>query len=1630
MADGKISYTIGLDLDELNKGTAKVNQQFQSIGAEATKVGNDIDSSFKKVGQGIAAYFAVDKILDFANSIKNVRAEIQSLEISFEVLLGSKEKADALFNEMRTFASSTPMQLKDLAGAAQTMLGFGIAAEEVMPMLKAIGDVSMADTQKFQSLSLAFSQVSSSGKLMGQDLMQMINAGFNPLNEISKQTGKSISELKDEMSKGAISAEMVADAFKSATSEGGQFYGMLDKQSQGIKGAISNMESAWNDALNAMGESGEGLFVDITNVATEALKHWDKLAGVILTAAAAYGTYKAALMATTAYQSIMATSIGATTTATTFWTAATRAATTAMQSLKAAVASNPLGLLLAALTTVIGLFVTFKKKTDEAAQITEKFGQAADKATTRVKTLYSIIEASTASSKTHEKAVNELKEIYEDYGIIADKEKVTLQELIDKRNELTEAIRNESAERERANQLQAASDKHIENMNELWGDFEEEFSENMGNGIRTVMQTVFNEEVLGELSKFYKEWNEMEYEQAVGRSAMWTDEQKKRYDKLSSIMEAYKKRAIAALQELGLTQKEIDKVMEEAYGRQARRNEGYIGQLLEEEVHYGKVQGAVNSAADAMSNWEDANVRAAYQNKLNKMSAEELNNEIDALIVKVNSTPELAIWVKAYYDDSNLPDWLQGVKNMSTKDAVYYANLNRQNKGTWKPGEKQKRWNPITKRYEMFTEEQYDQAGAAFAVQASKGKTSTKPKSSPSSSSKPKKSSSHKSGTHSKKSSTGHKRTKAGRSSSSTTTKADPKEIAQDVKDIRDQVLEDVNRLNEELSVEIAEGVTSAMEEGRAKELAEIEDTKKAELKALEERKKDLRKAIIEANKDIWEKENPNAKNYQYTLTDDKAFDEFMKRYPEVKKQYDATLNAIESRGEQIEKEAKTASDKIRKEELEEQSKASIEFLKQWGDYEAKKAAITADYEAQIKKATTPSEAANLRMQLDKELKDLERTNLEETIDWNGVFSELEGHTKEYLQGLVEQLQKVIKEGTLPPDQLAVAQEKLREINAEISKQNGLFQFVGDRQREHTRLVQAEADAREVLKKRQEAEAEAEEALLAAQEAILGVDGDFGEIMEKFMTFVEALGEDVDFGEISSKLDDTILQFFEKGTPEYKQMVSLLETLRVSEAKLAQARKETKKATTDAKNAEDAAKRESAQKIADWFADTQQFITQNSIDEVPGFLDSLGLGDASEKASKGLSAFNNAAGAAADFASGNYLGAAMKGFNALMDFGDMLGIGGSSDKTLIKDIERLTASNEALRYAVDALTEEMQKSSTADALTLYQKITDDINKSMANTQEMMSRSAAAYDSGKLGFIGGTRSSNYRIDEKVTASQWARVSQITGASVKGAADFFNLTSEQMYKVAKEAPEIYGLIKSLADDGYQDAAQFMDEYIEYWRQLEEAQQSYYEKMSGTTFDSIVDDFTNALLDMDSTASDFSKNFERYMQQAIINGMVSGKYQEALKKWYESFAQAMENGMTEAERNSLRNTWDEIVKMGIEERNALKDTFGWSGTSSQEGSKRGFATASQDSIDELNGRFTAVQMSTHNIEEMLSNHIVNMDEVRRSEEGRSQQMSEMTNLIIIANNNLETIAKNTKELYGIREDIASIKRNTDRL
>ncbi len=292
---GRLFYATGIDNSQLQADAAESRNILHSIGQTAQDEGNRMDTAFGRMAKAAGGIFAIGQVTEFAKQIIAVRGEIESLQISFETLAG-KSKGDALFGEIRQFAVSTPMMMKDLASGAQTMLAFNIEVEKVMPMLRAIGDVSMGDAQKFNSLTLAFSQMSATGKLMGQDLLQMINAGFNPLSVISEKTGKSIGELKEEMEKGKITTDMVTEAFLSATAAGGKFHGMLEKQSHGINGAISNMQGAIEDALNDIGSATQGITMSAIDSATFLAKNYKELAEIIGATVLAYGTYKTSLI--------------------------------------------------------------------------------------------------------------------------------------------------------------------------------------------------------------------------------------------------------------------------------------------------------------------------------------------------------------------------------------------------------------------------------------------------------------------------------------------------------------------------------------------------------------------------------------------------------------------------------------------------------------------------------------------------------------------------------------------------------------------------------------------------------------------------------------------------------------------------------------------------------------------------------------------------------------------------------------------------------------------------------------------------------------------------------------------------------------------------------------------------------------------------------------------------------------------------------------------------------------------------------------------------------------------------------------------------------------------------------------
>lgn len=189
----------------------------------------------------------------FTGKIITLGAEMEQTKVAMEVLVGDAEKANKLFSQMNNFANITPFANKDIIETGKLLLSFGTKLEDVMPTVSMLGDISGGSADKLHMMSLAFAQMSSAGRLMGQDLLQMINAGFNPLKVISEKTGKSMGFLKEQMEKGRISAEMVKQAFVAATSEGGLFFGMMDKQSKTMAGMWSTFTGTIEHAMATIG---------------------------------------------------------------------------------------------------------------------------------------------------------------------------------------------------------------------------------------------------------------------------------------------------------------------------------------------------------------------------------------------------------------------------------------------------------------------------------------------------------------------------------------------------------------------------------------------------------------------------------------------------------------------------------------------------------------------------------------------------------------------------------------------------------------------------------------------------------------------------------------------------------------------------------------------------------------------------------------------------------------------------------------------------------------------------------------------------------------------------------------------------------------------------------------------------------------------------------------------------------------------------------------------------------------------------------------------------------------------------------------------------------------------------------
>ncbi|WP_250705078.1 hypothetical protein [Bacteroides fragilis] len=300
---------------------------------------------------------------------------------------------------------------------------------------------------------------------------------------------------------------------------------------------------------------------------------------------------------------------------------------------------------------------------------------------------------------------------------------------------------------------------------------------------------------------------------------------------------------------------------------------------------------------------------------------------------------------------------------------------------------------------------------------------------------------------------------------------------------------------------------------------------------------------------------------------------------------------------------------------------------------------------------------------------------------------------------------------------------------------------------------------------------------------------------------------------------------------------------------------------------------------------------------------------------------------------------------------------------------------------------------------------------------------------------GSSSLGKRIEKRLSKKDWDRISGAVGESVTNAESLLNLSAEQLKEVLAD-PKLVSVLNTVNGD----FVKYIQDIVNGSEKLEDIQNQVKEQLTQVSFDSVFDNFVDTLMDMDSSAKDFANNFERYMQKAMLTTMLGNKYKAELQKWYDAFAAANDNktGISEENYKKLQEQWNDIVTDAVKERDKLKELLGWtSESSSQDSTKRGFEAMSQDTGEELNGRFTALQITGEEIknQSVVQSQALNL--LTAKADTILSVNTEVRNIAddtrnLIANSYLELmqISENTgaivKPIQQMQKDIAEVKKN----
>lgn len=1281
---------------------------------------------------------------------------------------------------------------------------------------------------------------------------------------------------------------------------------------------------------------------------------------------------KAGILATTTAtikNALYAAGTKYTTTVVNLFSSAVRSSEKALKSMWAAMAANPIGALITLGTTLYSVFSMFGDETEEISADTTHFGETTSLTSKKVETLMNVLRNTNESTDAHKKAKDELIEVYEQYGIKCDNEKDNLETLKNKHDAFIASLQLENAEREKANALMSISSQYEEARKNL----DKDFSDSLGGSWLDFGQHIDKEDISAVQMMF---------------NSLVSDDVLTKIDSLRQKMDSAKKGTLEyanAAQEYDAALRNLLVPFEE-WGKKMGYNSFVMASLRSSILKhidsinslnesYKKAEDAIYKGSTATVDWNNSQAKARWIVNKNKQSIQELVEQTDNLINLWNK--EYGLNLKIHYDDSEIPNWM---KSMTTKElrnliSRREADILQQENHEKKTGHKL-----VTRsggKFRSRTENQTDVAMAKSIIQSRTPKSSTTTKSNT---------------THTTPKKTG--------------TTDDPQARAYERKKAEEDYSKSISSYSEKAIQDMTKNRINAMNEGYSKELAQITENADKERKAVEDGIDKLVEARKKRDQAVWVNSGKGRKAnmWKQSKTDEEYKNEVLNETMKDSKGNPVKVNGMEMTiGMSVANQMNAIRDKAVKQNedvLAKEAQSMYDYLKTYGTFQEQKLAIAADYAKRISEVenSTDSDSSkqwkikSLKEEQKKETDSVEASAIMQKIDWYQVFGNVGGIMKDALVPLLADLDKFVgtdKFQNLGADQQKSIVDAMQNIRNSIGNTSDLgwkdlardvvayqeaLKNAKIAQEEYTEteteLIPRIKDLQNQIANAKKSGNVAEQARL--QNDLNKVQGQLAESGKKIVTAntkVRSSGQKL--AQTTQNVTQPISAIHEfLSTSGLSDLASLWDSFDQLKGGI-----DGLKALKEAKNAADGLKdmgKEAAdaaaaagKKAGDALSEglSKAELIGQIVSAILKILDVLKDGIGTLISSLIDTVLNAVNGILKNILSGDFItqigGSLVSGIGNILNtisfggFNSLFGVGGNA-KEVNRTIDKLTARNEILTDAIDRLRDSIDKTSGIKAVEDSEKAEKLQKEKEQNLKDIMVA--------QMGYHGSHGSFN-RYFRGFSQEQINKVSEAIGRQWNG--NLSDIRSADEANALLQNPDIVNKIQNTGKGNYGGRVlEKLKDYAAEAGTLEDIADDLAESLTQISFDSLKSEFIDTLMDMNSSAQDFSDNFSKMLMQAVLKAKVDDLLGNDMQAFYDEWTErAKANGgkLSQTDINELKGRYDEMVQEGLKIRDEVAEITGYKQSYEQSASSGSFESMSQDTGDELNGRFTAVQIAT---------------------------------------------------------------------